>query len=156
MLKKANSSSKVEQTGSPNFWLYAQCSWDRAAWWHRWMKIQLAMCDVTPASPVWCRCMKHSSKNKVRPFVLPYKMTLGSNQAKGKDLEYLVNIVKVQYLSLVNQGNKKEYNATYWESFVVWLEVLYLFLECYMIPSFIWAADISLDETNVPLSILPT
>ena len=100
--------------------------------------------------------MKHTSKNKVRPFVLPYKMTLGSNQAKGKDLEYLVNIVKVQYLSLVNQGNKKEYNATYWESLVVWLEVLYLFLECYMIPSFIWAADISLDETNVPLSILPT
>ena len=66
------SSSKVERMGAPNFWLYAQCGWDRAAQWRRWMKIQHAMYEMTPASPVWRRWMKHTSKNKACPFVLPY------------------------------------------------------------------------------------
>ena len=39
--QKAKSSSKVEWTGAPNFWLYAQCDWDRAAqnvdgWKYSW------------------------------------------------------------------------------------------------------------------------
>ena len=44
--KFSKSSRKVERTGAPNFWLNAQCSWDRAARWRRWMKIQPAVCDV--------------------------------------------------------------------------------------------------------------
>ena len=43
---KPKSSSKKERTGTPNFWLYAQCSLVRAARWRRWMKIQPAMYDI--------------------------------------------------------------------------------------------------------------
>ena len=68
----SKSSSKVERTGAPKFWLYAQCGWDRAAQSHRWMKIHPAMYDVTPASRVWRRWMKHTSQHKARPFILPY------------------------------------------------------------------------------------
>ena len=64
------SSSKVERTGTPYSFLYAQCGLDRAAQWCRWMKIQPAVYDITPASPVWHRWMKHTSKNKARPFIL--------------------------------------------------------------------------------------
>ena len=39
----SKASSKIDQTGMPNFWLYAQCGWVRAARWHRWMKIEPAM-----------------------------------------------------------------------------------------------------------------
>ena len=70
------SSSKVERTGTPYSFLYAQCGLDRAAQWCRWMKIQPAVYDITPASPVWHRWMKHTSKNKARPFILPYYMNL--------------------------------------------------------------------------------
>ena len=68
----SKSSSKVEWTRTPYSCSYAQCGLDRTAQWHRWMKIQPAVYEVTPASSVWRRWMKHTSKNKAHMYVLPY------------------------------------------------------------------------------------
>ena len=100
------SSSKVEQLGAPNFWLYAQCGWDRAAWWRRWMKIQPAVNDVTPASLVWRRWMKHTSKNKVRCarlFYLTRWLWNASIKVVGKQVRVSSSVIRLlsYYLNVV-------------------------------------------------------